>query len=263
MVSDFFTRGWARFGPDPQVRLWADAALRVGRAALRDPAFSHWHVCGGTWFVGLDALPNDAEGRVAGSGPLTGPAVDFIKDHLGGLPPLHRGQLSTVFPGYPRPREGEGEGAFRYRLRRDAAHLDGLKAAGPDRRRRIDEPHAFILGLPLSEAAPNAAPLVVWEGSHEILRAALSEALAPHDPADWPKVDVTEAYQAARKHIFETCPRVLLPARPGEAVLVHRLLLHGVAPWSEEGASAPDEGRMIAYFRPLMPGGLAEWLHAR
>ncbi|MDK3020533.1 phytanoyl-CoA dioxygenase family protein [Pseudodonghicola flavimaris] len=261
MVGDFFTRGWARFGADPQVRLWAAAALTAGRAALRDPAFSQGHVCEGSWFVGLDALPNDAVGRVAGSAPLSGPAVAFLRDQFGTLPPLHRGQLSTVFPGYPRPRAGEGPGAFRYRQRRDAAHLDGLKAEGPDRRRRIAEPHAFILGLPLTDVSPQAAPLVVWEGSHEILRAALAAALAPYPPERWSEIDVTEAYQAARREVFETCRRLPLPARPGEAVLLHRLALHGVAPWSAE-APAPAEGRMIAYFRPPMPGGITAWLGA-
>jgi len=262
MVDGFFTRGWASFGPDARVRDWAAHARTAGRAALDDPALAHWHVCAGTWFVGVDALDNDDRGRIGGSGPLSGPALDFIETQLGPVPPLHRAQLSVVWPGYPRPREGESAGAFRYRRRRDAAHLDGLKPHGPDRRRRIAEPHAFILGLPLTETSADAAPLVVWEGSHEILRAALRQALAGRDPKDWGRVDVTAAYQAARQRVFETCRRVTLHARPGEAYLVHRLALHGVAPWTV-GAEAPEEGRMIAYFRPLMPGGVTDWLGAR
>ncbi len=261
MVTEFFTRGWVRFGPDARVRDWVAHARPAARAALDDPGLAHWHVCAGTWFVGVDALPNDGAGRIGGSGPLAGPAVELLETHLGPLPPLHRAQLSVVYPGYPQPREGESAAAFRYRRRRDAAHLDGLKAEGPDRRRRIAEPHAFILGLPLTEADPDAAPLVVWEGSHEILRAALAGALADHDPRDWGRVDVTEAYQAARKQVFETCRRVTVHARPGEAYLLHRLALHGVAPWAD-GAAAPEEGRMIAYFRPLMPGGVVDWLRA-
>jgi hypothetical protein len=39
---------------------------------------------------------------------------------------------------------------------------------------------------------------------------------------------------------------------------MHRHLLHGVAPWAA-GAKAPPEGRIIAYFRPLMPD-VASWL---
>ena len=261
MVERFFARGWVRFGPDPRVRDWAAHARVAALAAVRDPAHARWHVCDGTWFIGVDALPNDPAGRIAGSGPLTGAAVRFIEDHLGGLPPLHPAQVSVIWPGYPRPRAGEGAAAFRYRQRRDAAHLDGLKPIGPDRRRHIDERHAFILGLPMSETGPGAAPLVVWEGSHDILRAALAEALRGHDPQDWGRVDLTEPYRAARARIFDSCRRVPLPARPGEAYLLHRLALHGVAAW-EEGAEAPDEGRMIAYFRPLLPNDTADWLEA-
>lgn len=261
MVNGFFTRGWARFGPDPRVKDWADRALPAAREAVRDPALAHWHVCQGTWFVGVDALDNDAQGRIDGSGPLAGPAVEFIQTHIGPLPPLHRAQLSVVYPGYPRPREGESAGAFRYRRTRDAAHLDGLKPVGAGRRRMLRECHAFILGLPLTDTSPDAAPMVVWEGSHEILRAALAEALAGHDPADWPDIDLTEPYQAARRRVFDSCRRVTIHARPGEAYLLHRLALHGVAPWGA-AATAPPEGRMIAYFRPVLPGGARDWLGA-
>lgn len=261
MVERFFTRGWARFGPDAAVREWAAHALEAARVAVHDPAHAHWHVCAGTWFVGVDALPNDAQGRIGGSAPLTGPAVEFIGARIVPLPPLHPAQLSVIWPGYPRPREGESTAAFRYRQNRDAAHLDGLKPRGPDRRRHLDERHSFILGLPLTETGPGAAPLVVWEGSHEILRAALTEALKGHDPQDWDRVDLTEPYQAARARIFETCRRVPLHARPGGACLLHRLALHGVAPW-EDGAEAPEMGRMIAYFRPLLPNDTTDWLEA-
>jgi hypothetical protein len=38
------------------------------------------------------------------------------------------------------------------------------------------------------------------------------------------------------------------------------MTLHGVAPWSE-GAMAPPEGRMVAYFRPELPDtASAQWL---
>jgi hypothetical protein len=40
---------------------------------------------------------------------------------------------------------------------------------------------------------------------------------------------------------------------------VHRLCLHGVAPWAAD-ATAPPEGRMIAYFRPMLRS-VAAWLH--
>ena len=148
----------------------------------------------------------------------------------------------------------------RFRLSRDAAHLDGLHAEGPDRRRHLREPHAFILGLPLTSAAPGAAPLVVWEDSQRILRRALRDRLSGVAPQDWGGEDLTECYTSARREVFETCSRRVLPLLPGQSVLVHRLSIHGVAPW-REGAWAAPEGRMIAYFRPLLPNP-RDWLAA-
>jgi hypothetical protein len=58
--------------------------------------------------------------------------------------------------------------------------------------------------------------------------------------------------------VFRRCRRVDLPARPGEATLLHRLTIHGVAPWAE-GAEAPPEGRIVAYFRPLM-ARVSDWI---
>ena len=118
-------------------------------------------------------------------------------------------------------------------------------------------PFQFVAAAQL----PEAAPVVVWEGSHTIMRRAFAAALAGHAEADWPEVDVTDAYHAARREVFDTCRRVTIPARPGEAYVIHRLALHGVAPWAE-GAGAEAEGRAIAYFRPELPGGIGDWLAA-
>ncbi|MCU9838003.1 hypothetical protein OEZ49_09520 [Ruegeria sp. WL0004] len=260
MVEAFLRRGWLRFPFDPVLAGWVDHVLPVARRAVTDPAHAQWLDCEGTWFIGVDALDNNAEGRVGDGPALAGQAIDFITRHLGMLP-LHRGQVSVTYPGYPRPRRGEGEAAFRYRLNRGAAHVDGLKPDGPDRRRHVDEPHGWILGLPLTEAPPEAAPLILWEGSHLILGPALARVMAGHPPEEWHRVDVTDAYQSARREVFETCPRIALHARPGEAYLLHRHCLHGVAPWAE-GATAGPDGRMIAYFRPLMPGGAPAWIGA-
>ena len=245
MVAAFERDGWIRFPSDPKVLAWVERVKPEAEAAVVDPELAEWLQCEGTWFVGVDALANDASGAVNGSGPLAGAAVDFIRAHLGEWPDLHRAQLSVMYPGYPRPREGEGEGAFRYRLKRDAAHVDGLLPEGPERRRLLREPHAWILGLPLNRAAPEASPLVVWEGSHHVMGAAFRAAFATGGSG----VDLTDTYQAARREVFETGTRREIAMQPGEAVLLHRHLLHGVAPWN-----APDkgEGRMIAYFRPEM-----------
>lgn len=238
--------GWLRIGPHPAITVWVQAALPLAQRQIADSA-EPWR-CGGTWFVGVDALPNGTDGAVAGT--------DFP---WSALPlarlPLHRAQLSVIRPGYPQPSVDETAAAFAFRQNRDAAHLDGLLPMGPDRRRMIREPHAWILGLPLTNI--RAAPLVVWEGSHRIMAEALQRALRPHAPETWADIDVTDAYQTARAQVFKTCPRVELPVGVGEATLLHRLTIHGVAP--RQGTERGD--RIIAYFRPVLTS-VAEWLGA-
>ncbi|RDC75501.1 hypothetical protein DLJ49_01325 [Rhodovulum sp. 12E13] len=202
--------------------------------------------CGGTWLAGVDLLPNAADGSVAGV-PLAGASVEAVVA-LGLAPAAwHAAQVSVTWPGYPRPDAAESAGAARYRRQRDAAHVDGLLPEGPERRRHLREPHAFILGLPLTESHADAAPLVIWPGSHRLIGRALAAARAagPSGPAG--DIDLTDAYTAARRAAFDLCPRVPLPLRPGQAVLLHRHLLHGIAPWA---APPAPEGRGVAYFRP-------------
>lgn len=249
MRSTFDAQGYLRFAFSPLSALWAEAARAAGSAALTDAAHAHWWRHRRTWFVGVDALPNDGTGAVPGGPPLSGPAVDFILQELGFAGPWHRAQVSACFPGYPLRGADESETQQHFRLKRDAAHVDGLHGEGPGRRRHMREFHAFILGLPLTEASADASPLVVWAHSHLIMQDVFRKAFAHVPPEAWGEIDVTEAYQAARTRVFAECPRVTLPAQPGEATLVHRFALHGVAPWGE-GATAGTHGRMIAYFRP-------------
>ncbi len=260
MSEDLTRQGWALFPAEQAVRDWAEAARIAAVQSVADPGQALGLVCEGTWFVGVDALPNDAAGAVPGGPALTGVAFDVASTLYGRLP-LHKGQVSVVYPGYPRPRDGESEAAFGYRKRRDAAHVDGLLPTGPDRRRHLLERHAYILGLPLTQSGAGASPLTIWQGSHHVMRRAFSAALKGVDPSDWGKFDLTDIYTATRREVFETCPRRLVTAAPGEAYLVHRLALHGVAPW-EDGAEASEEGRMIAYFRPEWPDPGDEWLTA-
>lgn len=240
--------GWQVFGPHPEIAAWAAAALPLAEKALEGQP----RRAGRTWAVGLDLLANEADGSVAGV-PLPWHLLPLTPE------PLHAAQLSTVFPGYPRPDPDETPAGAAFRRNRDAAHLDGLLPIGPDKRRMIRETHHWILGLPLNQCSPDASPLVVWEGSHIPLGAAMAAALSPYPEADWPDVDVTTAYQTARAEIFRTCRRVELPLIPGQAVLLHRHLLHGVAPWGAD-AFAPPEGRIIAYFRPMLPS-IREWVN--
>lgn len=260
LLESFLELGYLRFPAERAVEAWAAHARGFAAAAARDPAQAHWLRCGGTWFVGVDALPNDAQGRVGGGPQLGGMAMDFIARDLRLTLPLHRAQVSICYPGYPQPSAEESPTAYQFRLKRDAAHVDGLLADGPEKRRYVKEPHAYILGLPLTRQSDDAAPLVVWEGSHLIMREMFRETFAGHAPEEWHMLDVTEPYQAARRQVFATCRRIELAANPGEATLLHRHLLHGVAPWGEK-ATAPDDGRMIAYFRPEAEHP-ADWLTA-
>ncbi|MEL6570243.1 MAG: hypothetical protein AAFQ64_01195 [Pseudomonadota bacterium] len=244
-MNAFARDGFVKLPYEGRVAAWAVSAHRV---ALRLPEEPLRH--GGTWRVGVDALPNGLDGSVAGV-PLRGAWEEMVT-----MPDvLHNAQLSVVFPGYPKQDADESAAAHRFRLNRDAAHVDGLLPEGPARRRHLREPHAFVLGLPLNVAT--GSPLVVWRGSHAIVKRAFQGAFAGIAANDWGDTDVTDTYQAARRKVFETCERVELPALPGEATLLHRHVVHGVAPWGE--GTAPPEGRMIAYFRPMV-GETADWL---
>jgi len=254
LASDFFTRGWCRFPHDPAIAAWVKHVLPVARTTIAAPEHAEWLRYRGTWFAGVNVLGNDATGRTDENSPeLVGAPIEFIANALGLRIAQDyawdRGQLSVCYPGYPQPVAGETTGAHRYRLQRDAAHLDGLLPEGEQRRRHLREHHAFILGIPLTQASIDAAPLVVWDGSHIIVREAFGEKFAGVPPDTWGDIDVTETYQATRRDIFKRCKRTVVHARPGESYLLHRHALHGVAPWSDTATAGPD-GRMIAYFRP-------------
>ena len=258
-AAHFFEHGWCRFAHDPVLAAWIEASLPAARATVADPANASWLRYQGTWFAGVNALPNDETGAVPGGPALSGAAVEFIHRNLGiETIDWDRAQVSVCYPGYPQPMDGETDGQYRFRLNRDAAHVDGLLGLGQPKRRFLKEPHQFILGLPMVEASPGASPFVIWEGSHEIMRKAFAGAFDEHPPATWAGIDITEIYVNARKQCFETCKRVEIYARPGEAYIAHRLSLHGVAPWADDATAGPD-GRMICYFRPAMDD-LQAWL---
>ncbi len=260
LAKHFFTLGWCQFAYDPLLYSWVNAALPLARASLRDPQQAKWLRYQGTWFAGVNALPNDEQAAIADSDPLQGQVIDFIATALGLRKfAWDRAQVSICYPGYPQPMAGETPGKARYRLEHDAAHVDGLLPEGPDRRRHLREHHGFILGIPLVGYDANASPFVVWEGSQEIMRDVFRSLFAGISVDRWGEEDVTEIYHAARKQVFDKCERVEIHARPGEAFLAHRLILHGMAPWRENAQAGPD-GRMICYFRPD-PFSPYEWLN--
>lgn len=248
----FGTTGWCIVPKSRAIADWAGAARRAGLAQIAKPEIHQtWLQCQGTWFVGVDVLDNAPDGRV---GDVAFPS-DLAAMFAG---PYHRGQVSVIYPGYPKPRGQETQAAFRYRLRRDAAHVDGILAIGPERRRYLREPHAYVLGIPLTQVSDGASPMVVWEGSHIIMRDAFARAYAGIPPQEWTQVDVTDIYQDTRRYVFEHCVRRVVHVPLGAAYGIHPLALHGVAPWQED-AIAPQEGRMIAYFRPQLTN-VADWL---
>jgi len=247
-------RGWVALPHDPKIAAWAAAAHAAACVVTADPAQQQrWLHHGATWFVGVDALPNGPDGGIGGVA-LAGDWRGLVR-----MPgQLHPAQVSVIHPGYPGRDPADTDAAHRFRRDRDAAHLDGLLAEGADKRRHLREPHAFVLGLALTATSAGASPLVVWEASPAIIRAAFVAVYAGISPDRWGDVDVTDAYQAARARVFADCRRVVVHAQPGQAVLVHRLAIHGVAPW-DSTAKAPPEGRMIAYFRPILADPAA-WL---
>ena len=255
-MTDFARRGWVRLRSHPDTLNWVHAAWGAAEQALKDPDLSHWYQCENTWFVGVDALPSDSQGRIGAGRALTDMAWSDLVPDL----PLHRGQLSVIWQGYPKPRDGESASAFRYRQTRFGAHVDGLLPIGPQRQRMLREPHAYILGLPLNGVHEAAAPLIVWDKSHLIMQDAFRTALAGQAPQDWPDIDLTDTYQAARRAVFDTCAPIALPAKPGEATLLHRHCLHGMGAW-EDSTPADESGRQIVYFRPEFTN-IEDWLTA-
>lgn len=257
-VQHLSEHGWCMFEQDPRLLSWLKHATPAALATAQDPALrAQWLRHGGTWFAGVNVLRNDETGAVAGSGPLAGDAITFVEAQFG--PQVwDQAQISVVYPGYPRQDTGESDAAHGYRKRRDAAHVDGLLPVGPDRRRHLHEPHGFVLGLPMTRTGEGASPLTVWNGSHKKMQAAFRQRLAKVAPGDWADEDLTETYHVARRDCFATCDRIELPAQPGEAYLVHRLALHGVAAW-KDNAKAPASGRVVAYFRPELQQ-IEDWL---
>lgn len=264
MVAGLGQAGYRLFAPEAAVETWACAARAATLRQLQDPDVHAAQLRHGkTWFVGVDALPNAVDGSVAGA-PLAGAWQDSVP-----APKLwHAGQVSVLYPGYPRRDADETAANHRYRITRSAAHVDGLLPVGLERRRFCQEPHSFIVGLQLNDAPQ--APLVVWPGSHEVMKAAFVQAIGQGALAD---TDITDVYTQARRRVFDTIAPVAVQMKPGQAVVLHRHLLHGVAPWDADAAPqdvalpdlpAPDPatGRMVAYFRPQYTDDPDLWLTA-
>ena len=256
----FLDRGWIQFPQDDELSAWVASAIPYARKTIADPENAQWYRCDGTWFVGANTLANDEVGAVAASGPLTGPGCDFVRQLELGDYTWDRGQISVMYPGYPQQGRGESDAAHQFRLRHDSAHVDGLHPVGDSRKRYLYEHHGFVLGIPLVDFDADASPLVVWEGSHHLVQSMFREQLARIAPGDWRKRDLTDCYHRTRRQVLNSCTRNVVHCRPGESYLLHRHVVHGVAPWAP-GAQARPDGRMICYFRPELADKGA-WLNA-
>jgi hypothetical protein len=261
-LDHYHRLGWCQFPSDPRLQHWIDGTMPAIRDCVKAPENAHWLRYQGTWFAGVNALPNDPNGAVSGAHPVSGAAVDFIRDHLNFKDlPWDRAQISVCYPGYPMPMTGETEAMHAFRRDRDAAHIDGLLKEGPDRRRYLREYHGFVFGIPVTTYSPGASPFVIWEGSHTLIQGWLQETFATREPKTWWDIDLTESYQAIRRRVFQECRRITLAPQPGESFVMHRHCLHGMARWQSD-ATASADGRIILYFRPPVTD-LTGWLTSR
>ncbi len=272
MNATLFTEAsWVRFNHDAELAAWRQHALPPAVESATFASNKQWFRHQGTWFVGVNALPNDSHGKVAGSKVLSGAAINWLQRYVRSAFGLldstsydiewDRAQVSICYPGYPRKSPEESDSAHLFRLQRDAADVDGLLREGKSRARYVREYHAFILGVPLSEFTADAAPFVVWEGSHKIIQRRLQERLESVPMQSWHSEDISQAYIQAREEVFTHCERKEIYAQVGESFAVHRLAVHGMAPWGER-ASSDANGRMIAYFRPQIIDAY-QWLNAK
>lgn len=242
----------------PGLDTWLSSTEQHAERLIEAEENARWLRAGGTWYAGVNLLNNDPTGACPGGPPIPDSVNTFVNQHANALfSGWDRGQLSVVYPGYPRRDPGESVASFSFRLQRDAAHVDGLHAVGATRRRHAIEQHAFVLGIPWTDAPEGGSALVVWEHSHEIMRERLGAILEHLDVDAWPAADLTERYRAARREVFEHCTRIEVSAPRGGAYLVHRLAVHGISPW--RAPATPGARRAVCYFRPelVRPG---DWL---
>ncbi|MEO0831420.1 MAG: hypothetical protein AAFY03_13310, partial [Pseudomonadota bacterium] len=116
-VARYEQDGFVVLPEDPLTRNWAEAARAAMGQILADPNVREaWLRCSGTWFAGVDVLPNRPDGSIEAV-PLAGPAFDLISSLGLTQKQWHAAQVSITYPGYPKAREGESAAAARYRIK--------------------------------------------------------------------------------------------------------------------------------------------------
>ena len=250
--DSFDQNSWVVFDQDKAMVDWANEARKSVKKNLSSKVIDKKQLrCGDTWFVGVNFLENNWSGTI-GNVAFNGGAVKAILQRYKELfDEWDKAQVSICFQGYPKKNESETEASFNYRKTHFGAHVDGILPVGKPKRRYAKEHHSFIFGVPLVHYNDSAAPIVVWEGSHHIIRNFLVKKLSSTPSNLWEHEDITKIYNEARREVFLKCKQKQIVVPVGGSYLLHRLALHGVLPWGEKGDS-DKEGRMIAYFRPLL-----------
>ncbi len=243
---------WAVCEPDKRMLTWIRNAKNTAQQKLKVDGFDKTQLrCGGTWFVGANFLDNDSFGTL-NKVRLEGMAIEAILERYGRLfCEWDRAQISICYPGYPKPSKQETAAAFSFRKNSFGAHVDGILPIGNPKRRYAKEYHAFIFGIPLEDYNQFAAPVVVWEGSHRIIRTFLSRVLLQNGVEKWKNLDITQIYAEARKEALSKCKKKIIHVPLGGCYVLHRLAVHGIMPWKKRGNSEA-ESRMVAYFRPIL-----------
>ena len=252
-LQQFVQQGWTQLPVSAELTAWQEQTLPTAIACMQAPEFQQWWRYQDTWFVGVNALPNDASGALANGPTLPAKLLHLLANYVGCASlELDQAQISACMPGYPKTSTDESIASFAFRTQHYAAHLDGLRPLGPQRQRHLTEQHSFILGIPLSSHLPEAGPVMVWPGSHKLVQSWLQSELS-HLPAEqWQEQDLTKSYQSVRKHILETIEPVPIHVPQGGAYLIHRHTIHGQGLWPENVDNVGKQGRIIAYFRPCL-----------
>ena len=261
--SHFNQKGWCFLDSNAEHHQWIDSAKAsiVKKFDQRKYKKSDFR-SGATWFTGINFLDNGPNGDINGK-PFSSEIWFEISEKFGSeVKYWDAAQVSICWKGYPIKDSLESENSFRYRLKRYSSHLDGLIPVGQKKRRFAKEFHAFILGIPLLNNSVDAAPLVVWEGSHIIFRDIFRRVYSGLSESEISALDVTEIYHKYRKEVFSSCcTRKVVPYK-NQPYILDRHLLHGVVPWKEDinSSSIPYEdnalrlnpmtGRIVTYFRP-------------
>ena len=121
----------------------------------------------------------------------------------------------------------ETANVFKYRKNRFNTHVDGVVPDCEAKRRYTREYHTFIRRIPLVDYSEFWAPVVFWEGSHNIMHYYLSKQLILLKDGLSKNEDISGIYNEARREIFTKCKPKSVRALVGGSYLIHRLALHG------------------------------------